>query len=517
VHRFLCLLLFTSACATAMPSPRQPAPLSAGASDLVPILLLEAAPGAPAEGLPLLRAIPEGDPRRAEGERLIDNEPARFIRRLIAHAYRRFGAARAATLRMPGTAGATPVLPILLRDGGNHAKRGFRLITATGVEEHGDAPYIVLQLAADSLSHTLLHEGGHVVDMIARQGRRPEPTWSPLAHSTFATTDPLTALAEGYAIHLETLWAHYGAAPGRRAFYQRLAPGFDAAGLGGEFFAPVKDLMTFAQNWARYQAVREGLPAFAGVRFPGDYLRSQYDPARDRATLKTASGMIASEGVVASVLFWISVAWAEEAMARPGGGLDQPGLLAAEERIAAALAEAGRGAQGPARPDLVDVVVATGTSSAMARRQAVVRFVDITRGVTARPSLRAQWSALYRAAATVDVQRARTLAQQLDLARGEIVAAALRDPATLRRGLGPMVPVRASGRSLQLIALGESFPLEFDLNTALDAELDAISVNDARLRERFFEERERAPFRSLADLEQRLGVTAAKLGLEAVP
>ena len=64
--------------------------------------------------------------------------------------------------------------------------------------------------------------------------------------------------------------------------------------------------------------------------YPGDYLRSQYDPARDRTVLLPANAMIASEGTVASVLFWTSAGLAGNAGATPGGGLLQPGLLDAE-------------------------------------------------------------------------------------------------------------------------------------------------------------------------------------------
>jgi hypothetical protein len=216
-------------------------------------------------------------------------------------------------------------------------------------------------LDADSLSLTFLHEGGHVADRIVRGRNRSDATWSALPHSTFAVTDRLTAVSEGFAIHLETLLGHYGADAGARAYYHRLDPQWSPERpLQGAFFAQARDIMTFSQNWARYSAVRDGLAAFEGHVYRGEYLRSQYDPARDRARLKTAGAMVSSEGVVASVLFWIAEGHARSGGARAEGGLDQPGLLDAEVRLLRGLQHAA--SQPNDRPlDICDVVAAHGS------------------------------------------------------------------------------------------------------------------------------------------------------------
>ena len=200
-------LVLTAVLLVASPAhPQKPA--SATPPHLVPVIWLEPVPGEKGGGPPLLRELAQDDPRLKDCERWVDNEPARFTRALVAWAWRSFG-----------TPASWPqgTLAILLRKGGNNADFGFRLQRAGRVEDHADVPYIILEADPLSLSDTLLHEGGHLLHTIAVRGRRPSTGWSSVAHSTFAITDPLTALSEGYAIHFETLLGHYGRDPERRA------------------------------------------------------------------------------------------------------------------------------------------------------------------------------------------------------------------------------------------------------------------------------------------------------------
>lgn len=71
---------------------------------------------------------------------------------------------------------------------------------------------------------------GYRLALAGKTEERPEAPWTATIHSTFAATYSLTALSEGFAIHLETLWGHYGSDPERRAFYHRLSPRFDERG-----------------------------------------------------------------------------------------------------------------------------------------------------------------------------------------------------------------------------------------------------------------------------------------------
>jgi hypothetical protein len=61
--------------------------------------------------------------------------------------------------------------------------------------------------------------------------------------------------------------------------------------------------------------------------------------------------------------------------------------------------------------------------------------------------------------------------------------------------------------------LGESFPLEFDLNAATEAEWQAAGVGSA-VAGRLLAERDRAPFVSVAEFEKRSGTTLHALGLK---
>lgn len=475
------------------------------AADMAPVLWLEPAEKAGPGKMPLVRPIAADDPRFRDAERLIDNEAATFTRTLVMWAWSTFG--------LPAT-WKEGRLPILLRPGGNNAAVGFRMQDGEEVTEHADVPYLILQLDAGSLGDTIIHEGGHLLQSIAGRGSRARPEWSAVLHSTFAVTDPLTALAEGYGIHFEALAGHYGRETERRNFYHRLAPAFDLKGSRrAEFYGPVSDLMTFAQSWARYQAVRETWPVFAGHVYPGNYLRSQYDPARDRSMLLPANAMISSEGTVASVLFWTAAGLAGKAGAAPGAGLMQPALLEAERTILRALSTLGR--QPGYRPDLVDLVAGIGEEGSPERAMAISRFVNVTRAVTARADVRARWASLYGSALSLDLAATKPLFTELDAVRDETIDAALRDPSVLRRQLGPIVPVRQEKVLLELKAVGEKFPLEFDLNAAGEAEWLAAGVERAAIG-KILAERDRLPFASPSDFERRVGLPLASLGLSIV-
>lgn len=466
----------------------------------VPIVWLERVKDAPAGKLPAFRPI-EDPARLAEADRLADNEAASFVRHLIARAWRMTGGYSAAK--------PVPALPIALEPGGNYARQGLRILRGGTYAEQPDMPYMLLALDESSLSLTFLHEGGHVVDRIVRRGRRPEPAWSALLHSTFAVTDPLTALGEGYAIHLETLWGHYTDTPARRAWYHRTQPNWNPdRALAGEFLAPIRDLLSFSQNWARYSGVRDGDVAFEGHAREDQYLWSQYGPSRDAGRLKNGNAMVASEGVVAAVCFWIVDGEARARGAEPLRGLGQPALADAEMRLVAALQRSASTARAE-RPDLVDVVAAYGQDD-KARRHAVERFVAITRGVTAKPAMRAEWAALHEAAVDLDIAAARKLADALEASRREIVDAAVKNVDTLRAGIGPVLPVVLERVKVQLKALGEPFAVEFDLNAISEADATLLTP-DAALRARIRGERDQRPFASVEDFERRVGATLESL------
>jgi hypothetical protein len=465
---------------------------------LVPLLFAEPKGDAKAgAGLPLVAPLAAKDARVREATKLADNEAARFIRKVIA---------RVAGGRLPDG------LTVVLKPGGNHAKVGYTLERGGKTDARASEPFVLLELRPERLSHTLLHEGGHVVHALARGDAQRKTPWTPIYHSTFAVTEPATALAEGYAIHLEALWGHFGSDRERRAFYHHERLTGEPPDPVADAFLPVRDLLSFSQNHARYAAVRDGLPAFCGAD-EADYLRAQYDPGRDRARLKGPQAMIASEGVVASVFFWTVATRAMAAGAKPGAGLDQPALLAAEIELVNALtaAEKAAGGEGAFRPDLIDVVSAPGP----ARAVALGAFLAQTRGVTAAPRLAAEWTRAWRGALTMDIASAKDASELLSKALADLSKKAEADPKLLRAAVGPVLPVRAPSVKLELKALGEPFPLEFDLNALSSAELAKLQVTPAQ-RLKLDSERARAPFSTIADFESRTGVKLSALGLEPV-
>ena len=150
------------------------------------------------------------------------------------------------------------------------------------------------------------------------------------------------------------------------------------------------------------------------------------------------------------------------------------------------------------------------------RRYGVSRFIDVTRAVTARPDLRPRWRAFYEAGLALDMSGANGIFAELEKGRIQVLTAALADPVTLRRGIGPVLPVRVSGVKLELKALDESFDLEYDLNGVTEAELAATPKIDPRTRALILRELDRAPFASVADFEKRAGHAFRDLGLTAI-
>jgi len=275
--------------------------------------------------------------------------------------------------------------------------------------------------------------------------------------------------------------------------------------------------MNFAQVWSRYQAVRDGLPAFEGHVYAGEYPRTQMDPARDCARLKSPNAMLASEGVVASVFFWIAAGIAGEHGARAGAGFDQAAIIDAEMALLEAVATLPQTDTRAFRPDVLDVVEAMKRRDAHLGDIAISRFVDVTRGVTARPAIRSAWRTLYGAAIMLDLDSAKRLIVGMDAERGDVVEQARHDMASLRAGVGPVLAVRIRGAGFELKALGEQLAVEFDLNAMSDAEIALLKGLDPAARSRVERERDRAPFASASDFAARTGLTLEQLGLEVVP
>jgi hypothetical protein len=418
--------------------------------------------------------------RVADLHRMIDNEPARFALALYRLAWE---------LAPPAEPTGGPVLFIGLEEGGNHAETGLSLVEDGRRRDLPALPYLRLEEDRDSLRGTLLHETGHAVHALLVTGvplSEHDGAIAPIPHSTFAVTDRRTAFNEGLAIHLEAIHGHCGQEAETRAFYDHAAFRHGPTGdRSNEYFFPVKDVMTYAQTFARYQAVRDGLFAFETAA-RGDYLRVQLDPARDLRTLRDPGSIVASEGFVASILFQV--------IARQGCAAGLVPLLPRYRALFLALrdAESRRGAV-----PLVDLVIALGGD-------AVAVFLDLSRGVTVDPEAAALWARLYDASLALDIETRTAIFDDLEARRTRWRDEVAADPSRLARRIGPIVAVKAS-RKVGVAMFGGLQPMSFDLNAAGAPILRLVPGWTEAHVDALLAERAARPFASLADLRARLG------------
>ena len=385
---------------------------------------------------------PIGDAARvAELRAMLDNEPAGFALALYRLAWE---------LAPPADLPGPPVLHIGIEPGGNHAETGLVLVEDGRRRELPGVPYLRLEADRDVFRGTLLHETGHAIHALLAAGAVGDGhagAIAPIPHSTAAITDRRTAFNEGFAIHLETVLGHCGGDDTARAFYDHAALRHGPTGdRSAEYYFPIKDVMTYAQTFSRYQAVRDGMYAFETAA-RGDYLRVQLDPARDLRTLREPGALVASEGFVASVVFQV--------IAKDGCAGDLAALVPRYRPLFLALRDA---EASPGAAPLVDLVIALGGD-------ALAVFLDLSRGVTVDAEAAEVWARLYDASLALDLEARAAILEDLEARRirwqGEVAA----DPAVLARRLGPVVAVQTE-RKVGVVLFGDPLPMSFDLNAA---------------------------------------------------
>lgn len=425
-------------------------------------------------------------------ERMAANEPACLALGLYEQAWR----------IAPPPAPREPTLFIALEPGGNHARQGFELVTGTGqTQAFATLPYLILDEDARTFRVTLLHETGHALHGLLRagadEGEGDEDTAvAPIPHSTAAITDRRTALNEGFAIHLETVNAHCGRDVETTAFYGRRKLGYGPQpGLGAEFYGPVRDLLSYAQTFARYQMVRDGLYAFEVAPATQDYLRVQLDPARDLRTLRDPGSLMASEGFVASFFFHL-VAGDE----CPRGHA----LASRYQPIFAAMRAAETTPGDLDHVPLVDIIAALLARDRALGQHAIEVFLDLSHGVTMDADAPEIWAKLFDVALHVDIPGLRSLMADIDERRASWREQALADVSTLARRVGPVVVVEVPGVTVELAIMGQKALLWLDINAAGAPLLRLVpGITEDQIRA-LLAERARAPFQSVADLWQRM-------------
>ncbi len=485
----LTLLLAAAVAAAAQP----PAPV---ARPPVTVVFVEPDGATPAGELPLYRRV-EDPARLAALSKWMGNEAGRWALDLYARA-RGIAVVHTAARSQPAE------YVVALVPGGNTGAVGYRLRTAAGVESHPHAAYIQLGEEEWRFSTTLLHETGHVALAMLAGGREiPRREIAAIPHTVAALTDRGTAFDEGFAISLETLVAHLSAAPEvtRQYRHEQFLVG-PAARMRAEYYRPSADLLTYAQTYARYSEVRDDAFAFAPAFKGPDYLRVQTEVARDRATLRDADQLLASEGFVASFFFTVLV--------RGERPPTEDALRARENAVMTALTAAlGRAEPSPETPLLLEFLAAYAASSPGDWREVLDVFLDLSRGVFVDPDAAAMWRAHYLAA--LDLDLARLGRERIDGARERWRAAVLADPAALRARLGPQIRCEVAGRTVALVGLESERPLSFDVNTVEEGVMRMVpGVSDAEVAS-WQAQRAGKPFAGVEDFRARSGLSAASL------
>ncbi len=285
-------------------------------------------------------------------------------------------------------------------------------------------------------------------------------------------------------------------------------------GTQSEFYFPLRDMWSFAQTWSRYQAVRDGMTCFAGIIDGDDYLKNQFSPDRDRSRLRTGAQFIAAEGAVASFFFWLSTSRAIKLGAQPGQGFSQAGIVKAEIELLAALKKACQ--EKGVNATVLDVVEAHYALFPKQRESLLKTFIDISRGVTADGSICKIWSELYDCSIRLDAKKLRNKVIALESKRKSIYDQALEEPASLRKEIGSILPVRVQKITLQIPIFVSSFPLEFCLNAASRQEVMSLRWITIKSRMKWLSELGKAPFSSYEDFEKRTGISFTAAGLKKI-
>lgn len=412
--------------------------------------------------------------------------------------------ARAWTLAPPhAERGEVPVYFIALVPGGNNAAVGLHVISDSSREDLARTPFIKLGPQDWRFSTTLLHETGHVVLAMLNDGRSiPKLAIAPISHTTAALTDRGTAFDEGFAISLETLAAHYTTDSFERDRYHHRRFRFGVNDMLGEFHRHAGDLLSFSQTIARYYEVRENDFAFAPSFRGPDYLRAALEKSRDFAALRDADQLLQSEGFYATFFFDMLVRGRTEATAGVVRERQQKVLVALRDMLR-------RGRRDPAEPFLLLFVESYIREFSAEADEIIDVLLDLSHGVFVDRDAAALWRAHYLGALRLDLAERDNVA--LDSARTRWHAEVASDVKVLYRNLGPQLRVEVPGRSVRLLAFGDSIPLSFDLNTVEEGVMRLVpGIADSEV-QNWIRARGEKPFVDVADFRQRSGLAETTL------
>jgi len=419
-----------------------------------------------ADTLPAYRTVLDSE-RLATYRKWCQNEAAQMAFDLFERTWK--------ILEKSGSAGLqVPVYHIALVPEGNYAAVGFRLFGDSGIERHPNTPYIKLDPSDWSFNTTLLHETGHVLLAMLNRGREiPKKEIASISHTTAALTDRGTAFDEGFAIHLETLAAHFGSDPIIRDRYDHKKFLFGAPSIQGEYHRQAADLLSFSQTRSRYHEVRENNFAFAPAFHGPDYLRVQLEKTRDFSTLRDANQLLQSEGFYASFFFGFLV----RGDSVPGTGIVKDRQMKMLESLLAMFTSRKTDAESPYLLYFVEAFMERYPAEA---KQVLDVLTDLSHGVFIDRDAAKIWREHYLGALRLDLAERKN--QSIEAARERWRTQTLKDPNILYSLLGPQIRCQVPELSVFLVAFRDSTALSFDLNTVEDGIIRMIpEITDSQI------------------------------------
>ena len=431
-----------------------------------------------------------GDPERVTLlESWLANESAELALDLFAMAW---------DLTPQGLRGEPPVFYVALVAGGNHASVGLRFEDDEDPEAHARTSFMKLSEEDWAFRTTFLHETGHVILTLLSSGIEiPKREIAAIPHTTAALTDRGTAFDEGFAIHLETLAAHFASEDFLKDRYYHRRFRFGVPSLLGEYHHHAGDLLSFSQTIARYYEVRENNFSFSPGHKGPDYLRVQLEKSRDFATLRNANQLLQREGFHASFFFGL--------LMRGQQAPDPELVRERQQKMLAAMARVLTSGTTSAEDPLLLHFVEAYTDLFPAEAPEVIDvFLDYSHGVFVDRQAAELWREHYLGALRLDLAEGNN--QKLEAARSRWREAVAEDLQVLFSQLGPQLRAEVPAVSVTLVAFGESSPLSFDLNTVEEGVIRLIpGISDTEV-EAWIRARGHKPFADVEDFGKRAGV-----------
>ena len=359
---------------------------------------------------------------------------------------------------------------------------GFRI----GNKSFPDTSYIKLDPDKGAFKATLLHETGHMILAVLNGGKKiPQLGIASIPHTTAALTDRGTAFDEGFAIHLETLAAHYLNDPDIRTRYDHQNFQVGVPSMLGEYHRIAGDLLSYSQSAARYIDVRENHFAFSPAFKGPDYFRVQLEKSRDFTQLRDANQLLQSEGFYASFFFTHLVrgshpTYDDVVSSRQTKMLEVLSKVLSESKV-----------DGNS-PFLLHFVETYMTVYPEEGKEVSDALLDLSHGVFVDKNAAKLWRDHYLGSLRLDF--AETENQALESARKQWRTLVSSNPKVLYALLGPQVAVEIPKVSILLIAFEEPAPLAFDVNTVEEGIIRMVPEISDKQKELWITERQKKPF-----------------------